>query len=30
LVVGWMLALVAASIADLGWLIHDLMGAVSP
>lgn len=29
LVVGWMLALVAASIADLGWLIHDVMGAAS-
>lgn len=26
LVTGWMVAMVAASIADLGWLIHDLMG----
>ena len=27
LVTGWMLAMVAASMADLGWLIHDLTGA---
>ncbi len=27
LVTTWMLALVIASIADIGWLIHDLMGA---
>jgi hypothetical protein len=26
LVTGWMVAMVAASIIDLGWLIHDLMG----
>jgi hypothetical protein len=26
LVTGWMMALVAVSIVDLGWLIHDLTG----
>jgi hypothetical protein len=26
LVTGWMLAMIAASVIDIGWLIHDLMG----
>jgi hypothetical protein len=29
LVTAWMLALIAASVVDLGWLIHDLMRSTS-